>query len=88
MTQKELYINYHAVSTFIYEDLTEQAKKINCSALLIWGDCDTEAPLEEAQELETIMKDAGLVVYNGGTHYTYLEFINPVCNVIKAFIKE
>lgn len=72
----------------VNEDLTEQAKKINCSALLIWGDCDTEAPLEEAQELETIMKDAGLVVYNGGTHYTYLEFINPVCNVIKTFIKE
>ena len=72
----------------VNEDLTEQAKKINCSALLIWGDRDTEAPLEEAQELESIMKDAGLVVYNGGSHYTYLEFINPVCNVIKTFIKE
>ena len=70
----------------VNEDLSDSAKKIDCPTLLIWGDADTEAPLEEAQELEKIMKDAGLVVYEGGTHYTYLEFINPVCNVIKTFI--
>ena len=70
----------------VNEDLSECAKKIDCSTLLIWGDNDTEAPLEEAQELEKIMKDAGLIVYEGGTHYAYLEFINPVCNVIKTFI--
>ena len=70
----------------VNEDLSDCAKKIDCSTLLIWGDLDTEAPLEEAQELEKIMKDAGLVVYEGGPHYTYLEFINPVCNVIKTFI--
>lgn len=72
----------------VNEDLSECAKKIECPTLLIWGSNDTEAPLEEAQELETIMKDAGLVVYDGGSHYTYLEFLNPVCNVIKTFIKE
>ena len=72
----------------VNEDLTECAKKIECPTLLIWGDNDTEAPIEEARELETIMKDAGLVVYEGGSHYTYIEFLNPVCNVIKTFIKE
>lgn len=70
----------------VNEDLTPCAEKIKCPTLLIWGDNDTEAPLEEAQELEKIINDAGLVVYEGGTHYTYLEFINPVCNVIKTFI--
>ena len=68
----------------VNEDLTPCAEKIKCPTLLIWGDNDTEAPLEEAQELEKIINDAGLVVYEGGTHYTYLEFINPVCNVIKT----
>lgn len=72
----------------VNEDLQECAKKINCPTLLIWGDNDTEAPIEEARELEKIIKDAGLVVYEGGSHYTYLEFINPVCNVIKTFIWE
>ena len=70
----------------VNEDLTPCAEKIKCPTLLIWGDNDTEAPLEEAQELEKIINDAGLVVYEGGTHYAYLEFINPVCNVIKTFI--
>lgn len=70
----------------VNEDLSSCAMKIKCPTLLIWGDNDSEAPLEEAQELEKIIKDAGLVVYEGGTHYTYLEFINPVCNVIKTFI--
>ncbi len=72
----------------VNEDLTECAKKIKSPTLLIWGDNDTEAPIEEARELETIMPDAGLVVYEGGSHYTYIEFLNPVCNVIKTFIKE
>lgn len=72
----------------VNEDLTECAKRIMCPTLLIWGDKDTEAPIEEAQELEKIMTDAGLVVYEGGSHYAYLEFLNPVCNVIKTFIKE
>lgn len=72
----------------VNEDLSSYARDIVCPTLLIWGDNDTEAPLAEAQELEKIMKDAGLIVYEGGTHYTYLEFLNPVCNVIKTFIKE
>jgi pimeloyl-ACP methyl ester carboxylesterase len=72
----------------VNEDLTEYAKSIKVPTLLIWGDNDQEAPLEEAQELEKIMPDAGLIVYEGGTHYAYLEFLNPVCNVIKTFIKE
>ena len=67
-------------------DLTECARKITVPTLLIWGSEDTEAPIEEAKELEGIMHDAALITYEGGTHYTYLEFLNPVCNVIKSFI--
>ncbi len=70
----------------VNEDLTDCAKKINCPSLLIWGDLDTEAPLIDAQKLEKIMKDAGLVVYEGGSHYAYLEFLIPVSNVIKNFV--
>lgn len=70
----------------VNEDLSDCARKIKCPVLLIWGDCDTEAPIEDARELEKIIKDAGLVVYENGTHYTYLEFLVPVCKVIKTFI--
>lgn len=70
----------------VNEDLTDCAKKIECPTLLIWGDNDTESPLEEARILEKIMKDAALIVYESGTHYAYLEFINPISRVIKSFI--
>lgn len=70
----------------VNEDLSNCARKIVCPTLLIWGRNDTEAPLEDAEELESIIKDAGLVVYDNGTHYAYLEFLLPVCKVIKTFI--
>ena len=70
----------------VNQDLSEYAKAIPCPTLLIWGDRDTEAPRSEAEELEKIMQDAGLIVYEGGTHYAYLEFIGPLTNVIRTFI--
>ena len=70
----------------VNEDLTGCALKINCPTLLIWGTNDTEAPIEEAKELEKLLKDGGLVVYEGGSHYTYLEFLEPVSKVIKSFL--
>ena len=34
------------------------------------------------------MKDAGLIIYQGATHYAYLERINEVINVLNVFLKE
>ena len=69
----------------VNEDLTEYLKQIESPTLLIWGDLDTEAPLEDAKYAETIMKDAGLIIYQGATHYAYL---NEVINVLNVFLKE
>jgi pimeloyl-ACP methyl ester carboxylesterase len=70
----------------VNEDLSDCARKIEVPTLLIWGENDVDAPLEDAKKLEALLKDGGLVTYEGGTHYTYLEFLNPVCNVIRTFI--
>ena len=67
-------------------DLTEYAKKIDASTLLIWGDNDLEEPVENAKELEVIMKDAGLIVLPNSSHYAYLENINQVVNIIREFV--
>ena len=72
----------------VNEDLTEYLRQIESPTLLIWGDLDTEAPLEDAKYAETIMKDAGLIIYQGATHYAYLERINEVINVLNVFLKE
>lgn len=70
----------------VNEDLSECAKKIEAPTLLIWGQLDTEAPVEEAKELETLMKDAGLIVFPYCTHYAYLENLPQVIRILKEFL--
>ena len=67
-------------------DITEEVKKINASTLIIWGTLDEAVPLEHAYELETLIKDAGVVVYENCTHYAYLENLNQTINVLYSFL--
>ena len=70
----------------VNEDLSEYAKKITAPTLLIWGEDDSESPLEEAKMLESILLDGGLVVL-AGTHYAYLENLNQVISIIINFLE-
>ena len=70
----------------VNEDLSECAKKINVPTLLIWGDRDTEAPVEDAKELEKIIPDVGLIVLPNSTHYAYLENLPQVINILNNFL--
>ena len=70
----------------VNEDLSECAKKINVPTLLIWGDRDTEAPVEDAKELEKIIPDAGLIVLPNSTHYAYLENLPQVINILNNLL--
>lgn len=69
----------------VNEDLSDYASKIEEPTLLIWGEADTEAPLEEAKMLENIMPDAGLIVLPG-THYAYLENLGQVISILNSFL--
>lgn len=68
-------------------DITNDVKKINCPTLLIWGDNDTAVPLKRAYELESLIRDAGVVVYDNCTHYAYLERLGQTINVLNSFLK-
>ena len=70
----------------VNEDLTEYLKQIKVPTLLIWGELDTAVPLEDAKYAESIMEDAGLIVYEGCTHYAYLERLNQTINVLNSFL--
>ena len=69
----------------VNEDLSEYAKQIEEPTLLIWGEQDEEAPLEEAKLLEAIMCDAALIVLPG-THYAYIENLSRVVAILNNFI--
>lgn len=70
----------------VNEDLSSSAKKIKVPALLVWGIDDTEAPIEDAKELEKMIEDAALITLPG-THYAYLENLYQVINIITAFLE-
>lgn len=69
----------------VNEDLSKFAREIEEPTLLIWGDHDTEAPLNDAKELEKIMIDAALIVLPG-THYAYLENLSQIIAILNNFI--
>ena len=68
----------------VNEDLSKFAREIEEPTLLIWGTNDTEAPLNEAKELEKIMVDAALITLPG-THYAYLENLPRVVTILDIF---
>lgn len=69
----------------VNEDLSKFAREIEEPTLLIWGEYDTEAPVNEAKELEKIMIDAALILLPG-THYAYLENLPRVVDILNNFI--
>ncbi len=69
-------------------DITEDIKKIKCSAIIIWGTNDPAVPLEHAYILESLIKDSAVIEFEGCTHYAYLERLGQTVNIISSFIKE
>ena len=71
----------------VNEDITDEVKKIKCPTIIIWGDHDEAVPLEDAYELSSYIKDSAVIVYDGCTHYAYLERAGQTVNIINSFIE-
>ena len=78
---REILVNH------VNYDITEFVKRIKASTLIVWGTKDEAVPLEDAYELEALIKDSGVVVYEGATHYAYLERLNQTINVLRIFLE-
>ncbi len=68
-------------------DLLPYAARVAVPTLLLWGDQDQDTPLWQGQRLEQTIPDAGLVVYAGAGHYSYLDRLNDAARVIDYFFK-
>lgn len=79
---REILVNH------VNTDITEDVKKINASTLIIWGAKDYTVSLNEAYELEKLIQDSAVIVYENCTHYAYLENLGQTVNIINSFIKE
>ena len=52
------------------------------------GDLDDAVPVERAYELEKLISDSGVVIYENCTHYAYLERLGQTVSVLRSFLVE
>lgn len=76
------------LSKIVNEDLKYCMPKITAPTLLIWGENDTATPLRDAQIMEKLIPDAGLVSFPGCGHYSFLDNPFQFAAVLRSFIKE
>lgn len=71
----------------VNEDLLPYAARVKPSTILFWGDQDMDTPLADGQLLEKTIPDAGLVVWEGAGHYSYLDRLADTVRVMDHFFK-
>ncbi|HUX86905.1 MAG TPA: alpha/beta hydrolase [Chloroflexota bacterium] len=71
----------------VNEDLRELLPRIAAATLLIWGDQDRDTPLADGRLMEKLIPDAGLVVFEGAGHFSYLDRLDQFCRVVAHFVE-
>lgn len=69
-------------------DLRDRLPSVSAPTLLIWGSEDTATPLSDAQLMERLLPDAGLVVFEGAGHYSYLDQPGRFATIARHFLGE
>jgi pimeloyl-ACP methyl ester carboxylesterase len=70
------------------EDMQPFAQRVLCPTLLFWGDADQDTPLWQGKRLEALIPDAGLIVYSGAGHYSYLERLPEFVHTVDHFFRQ
>jgi pimeloyl-ACP methyl ester carboxylesterase len=71
----------------VNEDLRPLLKQIKAPSLLIWGSDDQDTPVSDGKIMEQEIPDAGLVVFQGAGHFSYLDCFPQFCAVISSFLR-
>ena len=73
----------------IREDLTAEAKRVQCPTLLIYGTRDTETPPEMGERLHSLIPHSELALLDGYTHLNILtEGRHQVAMKIRRFLEQ
>lgn len=75
------------LSRVVNEDLRRFMPSISAPTLLVWGSNDTATPLRDAKTMERLIPDAGLVVFEGAGHYSFLEHPARFAAILDSFLR-
>jgi pimeloyl-ACP methyl ester carboxylesterase len=70
----------------IEQDLSDFALRVQAPTVLIWGDQDNDTPLWQGQQLEKLIPDAGLIVFQSAGHFSYLERLPEFIRIVDHFL--
>jgi pimeloyl-ACP methyl ester carboxylesterase len=74
------------LSRVVNDDLRRFMPLITAPTLLVWGGNDTATPLRDARTMERLIPDAGLVVFDGAGHYSFLDRPAQFAAVLDSFL--
>lgn len=74
------------MSVSVNIDLRPMMPAIKAPTLLMWGENDTATPLSDARRMEKLIPDAGLVVFPGAGHYSFLDAPDRFARVLQSFL--
>lgn len=67
-------------------DIQQEASKIVCPTLLMYGDSDTSTPLEDGKLLQNIIKNSQLITIPDADHWLHKTKSIEVCRAIRKFL--
>ena len=69
----------------VNEDYKDLLPRISVPTLLVWGSADEDAPLTHGRMMEQLIPDAGLVIFEGAGHFSYLDEPARFCRIVRHF---
>ena len=69
----------------VNEDIGYLLNRVRAETLLVWGSEDDAVPLTHARTMESLIPDAGLVVFEGAGHFAYLDDPDRFCTIVRHF---
>ncbi len=76
------------MSRVVNEDLRGYLPSINCPVLLVWGDKDTATPISDAEIMDSLLPDSGIVTLEGAGHFSYLDRPQKFFAALEYFVGE
>ncbi|MCL2473359.1 MAG: alpha/beta hydrolase [Alphaproteobacteria bacterium] len=75
------------LNNVVGENLSKEAENTKCPVLIIYGDKDTETPVEIGKILNKLIKGSSLVILKGQDHHSILmDYKYPVIRKIADFV--
>lgn len=71
----------------VNSDVKDILPEINTETLLVFGENDTATPLKKGKQMEKMMPNAALVVFEGDDHYAYFHQALRFIRVLEAFLR-